>query len=69
MPVYNADGTLNADRSIEGFVKVRMTVGNHSKWIELAVTNLGSTDIFLGLDWLQFHNPSVDWSELLITFD
>ena len=69
MPVYNADGTLNADGSIEGFVEVRMTIGDHSEKIELAVTNLGSMDIFLGLDWLHFHNPSIDWKELLITFD
>ena len=52
MPVYNADGTLNADGSIEGFVEVRMTIGDHSEKIELAVTNLGKMDIFLGLDWL-----------------
>ena len=37
-----------------------MIVGDHAEWIELAVTNLGSTDIFLGLDWLHFHNPSID---------
>ena len=52
MPVYNTDGTLNADSSIEGFVEVRMTIGDHSEKIELAVTNLGKMDIFLGLDWL-----------------
>ena len=69
MPVYNADGTLNADGSIEGFTEVRMIVGDHAERIELAVTNLGSTDIFLGLDWLRFHNPSIDWTESLITFD
>ena len=69
MPVYNADGSLNADRSIEGFTELQMTIRDHVKRIELAVTNLGNMDIFLGLDWLRFHNPSIDWKESLITFD
>ena len=50
MPVYNADGTLNADGSIEGYTQLQMFVEDHSEQIELAVTNLGNTDIFLGLD-------------------
>ena len=69
MPVYNADGTLNADGSIEGFIKVRMVIGDHAEQIELAVTNLGTTDVFLGLDWLRFHNPTVDWSTSTVKLD
>ncbi len=60
LPVYNADGTLNEAGAIEGFVEVRMKIGNHAKKIELAVTNLGKTSIFLGLDWLQYHNPTIN---------
>ena len=52
MPVYNADGTLNEGGSISGFVEVRMVIGDHAEMINLAVTNLSQTDIFLGLDWL-----------------
>ena len=69
MPVYNADGTLNADGSIEGFIKVRMVIGDHAEQIELAVTNLGMTDVFLGLDWLRFHNPTINWTMLEMTFN
>lgn len=69
MPVYNVDGTLNASGSIKGCVDVRMVIGDHAEKIELAVTNLGNIDIFLGLDWLRFHNPSVDWTESTIIFD
>ena len=46
-----------------------MFVEDHSEQIELAVTNLGNTDIFLGLDWLRFHNPSIDWSHSTVVFD
>ena len=42
MPVYNADGTLNANGSIEGYTQLRMFVEDHSEQIELAVTNLGN---------------------------
>jgi Retroviral aspartyl protease len=69
MPVYNANSTLNANGSIEGFTEVQMIIGDHAEQIELAVTNLGKTDIFLGLDWLCFHNPSIDWTKSLIAFD
>ena len=69
MPVYNADGTLNEGGSVEGYAEVRMMIGEHAERIELAVTNLGKTDIFLGLDWLRYHNPTIDWNESLLVFD
>ncbi|KAF8827051.1 hypothetical protein HHX47_DHR5000761 [Lentinula edodes] len=69
MPVYNADGTLNKNGSIEGYVQVRMVIGDHAERIDMAVTNLGKTDIFLGIDWLRYHNPSIDWKESTLTFE
>ena len=69
MPVYNADGTLNAGGAIEGFAEVRLVIGDHAERIELAVTNLGKFDVFLGLDWLKNHNPSIDWNTSTLTFD
>ncbi len=62
LPVYNADGTLNKGGAIEGFVKVQMKIGDHAEKIELAVTNLSKTSIFLGLDWLRYHNPTINWT-------
>ena len=69
LPVYNADGTLNNGGAITGFVEVRMIIGDHAEKIELAVVNLGKTDIFLGLDWLRNHNPSIDWDASTLVFD
>lgn len=69
LPVYNADGTLNERGSIEEFTTVRLVVGNNAEWVEMAVTNLRKTDIFLSLDWLRYHNPRVDWSEFTVVFD
>jgi hypothetical protein len=69
MPVYNTDGTLNKDGAIEGFIEIKMTIGDHSEKIELGVTNLGKTDVFLGLDWLRLHNPNIDWERSTLMFD
>ncbi len=69
LPVYNADGTLNKGGAIEGFVDFRMKISDHTKRIELAVTNLGKTSIFLALDWLQYHNPTINWTKSMLTFN
>ena len=37
--------------------------------MEMAVTNLGKTDFFLGLDWLHYHNPNINWEQSTLTFD
>ena len=60
---------MNNNGSVEGFAEVRMTIGDHSERIELAVTNLGSSDIFLGLEWLHLHNPDIDWTSSLLSFN
>ena len=69
MPVYNADGTLNQLGKITEYVEVRMMVGDHSERIQLAVTKLGNPELFLGMDWLKDHNPSVDWTQGKLSFD
>ncbi len=68
IPVYNADGTHNAGRDITEYVETRMTIKGHVECIDLAVTNLGKKDIYLGHDWLKHHNPSVNWKTQLILF-
>ena len=55
-------------RSTE-YVEVRMTVGDHSERIQLAVTKLGNPELFLGMDWLKDHNPSIDWAQGKLSFD
>lgn len=46
-----------------------MVISDHTEKIKLSVTNLGKMDIFLGLDWLRQHNPSIDWTESTLIFD
>ena len=59
IPVYNADGTLNSGGPIAEFVDLHVQIQGHKERMSLAVTNLGKTDIFLGYEWLKFHNPIV----------
>ncbi len=49
-------------------VETRMTIKGHAERIDLAVTNLGMKDIYLGHDWLKCHNPSVNWKTQSILF-
>ena len=46
-----------------------MTVHDHEEAIELAVTKLGGSDVFIGHDWLKLHNPHIDWQEGTVVFD
>ena len=63
---YNTDGSTNKDGSIMEIMEMNMTIGNHQELIQLSVTNLGSHNLFLGYDWLQKHNPTINWKDFLI---
>ena len=47
--------------------RMNMTIGDHQELIQLSVTNLGNHDLFLGYDWLQKHNPSINWRDSSIS--
>ncbi|PFH46110.1 hypothetical protein AMATHDRAFT_156234, partial [Amanita thiersii Skay4041] len=36
--------------------------------MDFGVSNLSKNKIFLGFDWLKYHNPKVDWKEAKIEF-
>ena len=69
IPVYNADGSANANGSITEFVDIAMSIGDHREQIALAVAKLGSAPLFIGHEWLRFHNPSIDWGTSTVVFD
>ena len=50
--------------------KVHIHVGHHSETIILWTMNLtDDAHILLGHDWLQYHNPQVDWKGGTFTLD
>ncbi len=61
IPVYNADGTRNQGGSITQYAEILLVIGDHVERIDLAVTELGDRQIFLGHDWLARHNPIINW--------
>ncbi|TPX38851.1 hypothetical protein SeLEV6574_g07572 [Synchytrium endobioticum] len=48
---------------------ISLTIQTHTEQITLAVFDTKKYDMILGLDWLTFHNPSVDWELRSILFD
>jgi len=69
VPVYNADGTLNHGGSIAEYLTLQVAVGHHLERVTFGITTLGSANIFLGLEWLKCHNPSIDWQQGTVQFD
>ena len=69
IPIYGADGTPSASGTISEYVEIEMQVNDHRERITLAITDLGKEDIFLGHEWLQYHNPSIDWKQKHLYFD
>ena len=48
--VYNADGTLNKNKSIKEFAILQLAINDHYKHIDFAVIELEDMDLFLGSD-------------------
>ena len=67
--VYNANGTLNKNRSIKEFATLQLVINDYYKCIDLTVIELGDTDLFLEYDWLKIHNSSIDWVNTILSFD
>ncbi|KAF8697560.1 hypothetical protein AX14_001336 [Amanita brunnescens Koide BX004] len=68
IPVYNADGTPNANGMVTRMAQLRLTIRSHSELMDFAVSTLDKNDVFLGHDWLQLHNPEIDWNQKTLTF-
>ena len=66
--IFNADGTPNIGGSLTHYVVVRIQIGDHAEHIPLFITNLRKSDLFLGHEWLDHHNPVVDWKAKTIEF-
>jgi hypothetical protein len=61
IPVYNVDGTANDAGTITDIANVILRYEHHSERTQLAVTHLGKQSLILGYNWLQNHNPEINW--------
>ena len=66
IPVFNADGSQNIGGKITHLAQLKIDIGGHEEVMDLGVSNLGKSDIFLGHDWLRYHNPDIDWKKRII---
>ena len=66
---YNADGSTNQSGSITEYVEMIMLIRDHIEQIQFSVTNLGKHDLFLGYEWLQKHNPTINWRKSKVLLD
>ena len=64
---YNADRSMNKDRSITEVIKMKMTIRDYQELIQLLVTNLSNYDLFLEYNWLQKYNLSINWRSSLVS--
>ena len=67
--VVNADGTVNKGGPLTHFVRISLDIAGHQERISLPLASLKSHQMFLGHDWLKFHNPTVNWNKGLIKFN
>ena len=73
IPVKNVDGTMNQQGAVHytTIQTIRVKSPNneyHEERSELYVTALGNHDVIFGTDWLQAHNPEVDWAKPQLAF-
>ena len=68
IPVYSVDGTPNKLGQIRTKVELPITIGGKDFKEELYITHLGKNEIILGFDWLQKHNPRINWKIRTLDF-
>lgn len=69
-PIYahNADGTINAAGMITDIATLDVTIGNHKETLQFLVTDLGKSDVFLGYEWVEYHNPEINFRNGSVEF-
>ena len=68
VPIMVVDDRPIASGLITQDVITNISIGSHSETWALAVVAV-SYPIILGLDWLQHHNPNIDWHESYLTLN
>jgi hypothetical protein len=61
VPVYNVNSTANNAGAITDIADMILHYKHHSECTQLVVTCLGKQSLILGYNWLQNHNPEINW--------
>lgn len=62
------DGTESASGQISHMAKVTLDIDGHTEILLLFITKLAYFDLVLGLPWLQYHNPKINWNNRTLQF-
>lgn len=63
------DGRPSSAGDITHIVKATQQIKQHQEHMFFYVTKLGKFDIILGKPWLDKHNPYIDWTANIVTFN
>jgi predicted aspartyl protease len=61
IPVHNFDSTANDTSAITDIADIILHYEHYSERTQLAITRLGKQSLILGYNWLQNHNPEINW--------
>ncbi|ESK87517.1 reverse transcriptase-rnase h-integrase [Moniliophthora roreri MCA 2997] len=59
--VFNVDGTINKTAWITHVVELEFQIAGKSFKENFMISGIGNEDMILGLPWLRYHNPVIDW--------
>ncbi len=64
-PIYvrNIDGSFNKEGPIEHIVEVKIYYQGHRERTEIDVIRGQKWNMILGMPWLAYHNPKIDWKK------
>src|SRR5947209_6357660 len=61
VPVMNVDSTQNCTGTMKYSMHIIIEYKGHQELINFLVTKTSNSNVILGYNWLQRHNPSMDW--------
>ena len=61
IPLFNVDGTRNQAGDLTHYAKLWIRVGKHEAKERIPVTNTGIETLIMGYEWLERHNPEINW--------
>ena len=68
IPVFNMDGMENASGKLTHTLQLKVVIGGHEEIMNFGVSNLGRSNLFLGHNWLKYHNPEINWETKILEF-
>lgn len=63
IPIFNIDGTLNANGNVKHTIDLALEIQGHRERATFTVTRLSGVKLILGHSWLKQHNPRINWKK------